>query len=695
MIKFIMAICILGFCSFTISAKDSLEYATISNIMTFEHLADQSYLLIDSNNSYTVDDIIDIKLPSAYLQPSDEIPYMDFTRSTFWMRFNLENISDVDQDLYIELARPVTNEVDLYIYDKWMNQIKIHETGDEHLFSERPFLYRKFIFPVTIKKGEKRKFIAKLRSDGEVLSLPIKIWNRNYFTEYVSSENFFMGMFYGLLLFVIILFSFFGFALKQKLYAFFVSYVIFVVLMQLSLDGLSFQFLWPNYPWWANHAVVILVTLSVTALLIYVRIFLDFKKKHKIYIGVYNIFFLLLFICFILAFTSGKLYAFTFPFINLLAFLSSFLFFVGIYLKYKEEGKINIYFALAFFSVLLGGVVFILCNLNILGNEFLLNNALKMGSGIEVIFLSIAMAAQYSEIKKSEEMAQKQSLINIQKLNELRGKQNIILEKKVRERTQELKNSNDKLSNKNNEIIQSITYAQRLQDAVLPTQKNLDQLFPKSFVIHLPKDIVSGDFYWIEKINKDTFFAVADCTGHGVPGAMVSVLGYNSLNRCINEFKLSQPAQILDKLTQIIENTFDYYDKGVPDGMDIALCKWDGKKLEYSGANNPLYLIRNNEILEWKADKQPIGDFSDRKAFANHVINLEPDDIVYLSTDGYADQFGGPNDKKFLYGRFKKLLLNIHLKPPQEQKEILEKEFNNWKGTAEQIDDVCILGVLF
>ncbi len=247
----------------------------------------------------------------------------------------------------------------------------------------------------------------------------------------------------------------------------------------------------------------------------------------------------------------------------------------------------------------------------------------------------------------------------------------------------------------NREIVDSINYAKRLQDAILPPHETLQAVFQNFFIYYQPKDIVAGDFYWMEEIKGETFFAVADCTGHGVPGSIVSVVCSNAINRAVKEFELKEPAQILDKVTDLVIETFDKSGEEVKDGMDISFIKFnkDFTEIAWAGANNPLWIIRNNELIETKADKQPIGKFAERSPFTNHKITLQKNDTLYLFTDGYADQFGGEKGKKFKSGNLKQLLLSIQNKTMEEQKKYIIESFENWKGNLEQVDDVCIMGI--
>lgn len=251
---------------------------------------------------------------------------------------------------------------------------------------------------------------------------------------------------------------------------------------------------------------------------------------------------------------------------------------------------------------------------------------------------------------------------------------------------------------KNKEITDSITYARRLQEAILPPNELIKEKLNNSFILFKPKDVVSGDFYWLEAVNDHIIFAVADCTGHGVPGAMVSVVCSNALNRTVKEFNIIKPSEILDKVRALVIETFEKSTEDVKDGMDIAICSLNikTKSLEYAGANNPLWILKkeSEEIEEIKANKQPIGVYHDFAPFTNHKISLNEGDSIYLFSDGYADQFGGDKGKKLKYKPFKDLLIKSSKLELSKQKEILLEEFEKWKGDIEQVDDVCVMGII-
>ena len=257
----------------------------------------------------------------------------------------------------------------------------------------------------------------------------------------------------------------------------------------------------------------------------------------------------------------------------------------------------------------------------------------------------------------------------------------------------EVEMAHSELEEKNQEITDSINYAKRIQSAILPPLKLVKEYLQESFILYKPKDIVAGDFYWMENSKKETLFAAADCTGHGVPGAMVSVVCNNALNRSVREHKLTDPGEILTKTREIVIQEFEKSDEDVKDGMDIALCSLEGNKLKYAGANNPLWILRKGEIIETKADKQPIGKVDNPVPYKTHHFDLEPGDTIYVFSDGYVDQFGGEKGKKFKAKAFKELLLSIQDQSMEQQKDLVDAAFEKWKGNLDQIDDVCIIGV--
>jgi serine phosphatase RsbU (regulator of sigma subunit) len=281
---------------------------------------------------------------------------------------------------------------------------------------------------------------------------------------------------------------------------------------------------------------------------------------------------------------------------------------------------------------------------------------------------------------------QRRTLIKTRKL--LREKEQVLELIEVQKVELELKDKN---------ITDSLIYAQRIQEALLPSETYFRKHFAESFILFKPKNIVSGDFYWIGEKGGKVFIVAADCTGHGVPGALMSMIGLKIIEKAINEDNFEVPSSILAVMNKALEKTFSR-EKNIGtiirDGMDIGLCVIDKKrkKVEYAGAFFPLYLIRDGSLVEIVADKIIIGMNPEELPYTDHEIDLLDDDIFYIFSDGYVDQFGGLGNKKFMYRRFRYLLTTIHGFPVDDQKAILEENIRTWMGVNEQVDDMMVIG---
>ncbi|MFH2096097.1 MAG: SpoIIE family protein phosphatase, partial [Bacteroidota bacterium] len=255
----------------------------------------------------------------------------------------------------------------------------------------------------------------------------------------------------------------------------------------------------------------------------------------------------------------------------------------------------------------------------------------------------------------------------------------------------------DLIMEQKQEITDSIRYAYRIQTAAIPSSETLNEIVSDHFIMYKPRDIVSGDFYWIGRHEKSLIILAADCTGHGVPGAFMSMLGIAFLNEIVNKESITSPALILNKLRENIIRALQQ--KGMEgeqkDGMDVAVVTInpDLETIEFAGANNPLYLIRNQELIEKKGSKMPVAIHEIMDYYENHVIPIEKNDTLYIFSDGFPDQFGGPQGKKFKYKPFKELLISIQDNPMTEQEQILIETFENWRADYEQIDDVLVIGI--
>ena len=347
-------------------------------------------------------------------------------------------------------------------------------------------------------------------------------------------------------------------------------------------------------------------------------------------------------------------------------------------------------FRLSVFSGLVAGIQHSFLVIYLLEIELGIGFGVHFGKGLIILLAGVVAGFVAKKVKESF-------------LDSMKAKDEMLheLDRKVKERTVEVVQQKEIIEQKNKDITDSINYAKKIQEAILPDTVDIRNAFPESFVLFKPKDIVSGDFYWFNEVNdKEAVITAIDCTGHGVPGAFMSMIGNEILNQTIIEKGITKPSDILNNMHEGVRFALKQSSQNVraKDGMDLALCKitkGDQPKLEYAGANNPLFLIKNGELIKVKPDKFPIGgeQREERREFTNNEIDVSKGDVFYIFSDGYVDQFGGPKNKKFMTARFKDLLLEVHQKEMAEQAEILEKTIEQWKGEYDQIDDICVIGV--
>lgn len=331
-----------------------------------------------------------------------------------------------------------------------------------------------------------------------------------------------------------------------------------------------------------------------------------------------------------------------------------------------------VYSIILIIVTVVSNIVFYIANSELSIDQFIISGGLLVFT--VALFSAFLIRTRYrltlNEIKSRLELAKSKELIEEER--------NIVVEQKK-------------------EITDSINYARRIQRAFIPSEYDFNSCFSDSFVLFKPKDIVSGDFYWMHKKSEKIYYATADCTGHGVPGGFMTMLGLSFLEEIIDSKNSGNPAIILNLLRDKIVNTLKQgaSSEENKDGMDIVLCAVDTAthKLFYAAANNPLYIARKGTLIELKADKQPCGFFHDPKPFNLYEFDLESEDCIYTFTDGFADQFGGPKGKKFRYKQFESLLLDNCKKPFTHQKETLALAFDAWKGKLDQVDDVLVIGI--
>ena len=501
-------------------------------------------------------------------------------------------------------------------------------------------------------------------------------------------KSYYWGMYFGLL-FILFFYNLFLFiSLRDITFLYYSIIIFFLVNFEIWRTNdfgayLPRAFMLLNYSNWIHFPVFSLfISIATIFYLLLVRKFMRLKEvlptANKILLGLITLMILNIVL------VQANLIIFIMSKVSPITIFVSYIicFIVGILLWIKGHKHVR-YFVLACSVLSLSMLLLILDELGV--GDFNIHIKVfrpdNIGTMAFVGLLSFALADRINILKKEKEGAQEKALE--------------VLEEKVQERTLEIEEQKELVEEKQKDILDSITYAKRLQDAILPPVSFIKKFLPDSFLVYKPKDIVAGDFYWMERSDDNILIAAADCTGHGVPGALVSVVCSNALNRTVKEFHITEPGKILDKVRELVLETFEKSESNVQDGMDISLCciNIKTKEVQWSGAYNSLWYIQNGAIHEVSADKQPIGKNDKPVPFNTHKLNLQKGDTLYLFTDGYADQFGGPKGKKFKYKQMEELLLANASKPMDEQKDVLENTLEKWKGTLEQVDDILIIGI--
>lgn len=709
MYRFYILLSLLTLVANNLSAQIVLNDSTLNNSVAYK-----AEILEDPNKSISFDAIIRTDT-FDFERLNKPLEIIDFTRSRWYIRFEVQN-TGIKQNILLETARPITNKVDLFeiqngeIVQGW-------KSGDDRPFSEKTFKHRKNIFPISFAPNERKSFYLILESDGEVINLPFIFWEDTAFDKNDYRNQLLHGFYFGMLAIVIFIFFFFYLMLKEISFLYYILYVFFQFMLQFSLEGFTFQYISPNQPYWANASVLLSASVTLLFLIFYASNFLKLKKRsHKVY-NYFKWIIALLPIIVISSLIPGLPQALSYPVINIISLIATISIVVAIFMLRAKRYSINNAFTAGFVILILGAVIFILGNLGVLGDAMVSELSLKISSGMEVLALSISMAGKYRELQEEKEKAQAKALENLENI--------------VFERTKEIEYQKVKIEEQHKDMLGSIKYAQRIQNAILPKKDEVSAILPQHFIFYQPRDIVSGDFYFIEEVTTNKgdliqLFAAIDCTGHGVPGAFMSFLGNSILTQSTITDTVNTPAEALDFLNKGILEILKIREsnkQGQPirDGMDLTLCGLNKSKnkLYFAGAKNSILIVTDAErehlfdfsdpnykgpvfnadgdkiLIEVKGDRHPIGLYGkdSTKPFTHHEIPIQKGDQIYSYSDGYIDQFGGERNKKFGTKQFKEFILSISSYSLEEQESKLSATFDQWRGKNERLDDVIVMGV--
>jgi two-component system, sensor histidine kinase LadS len=619
-------------------------------------------------------------------------------KTAYWVSMEVEKSNTLPDDWLIEFANPFMDS--LFVY-----QLNADSTFSTFLtgyflpYTTRKVKHTGFTFPLHF--GKQTKLTLYLRLSGhDPLLMPIQVLRQEDFFNQVRLQDVGYGIYFGILLVMLLYNSFLFYAIRDKNYLYYVFTIFWTFTVFAAVSGYLFMYFWQNTPQINYYIGRVGMCFLVITTSIFTKSFLQVRQYSRWLYYIYNF-----------MIVAGVVVA-TVQFLNILHRMPNFLLSIhtpllistGIYCSYKGNLSAR-FFLIAWIFYIVGGLTIILRNIGLMPYNSLTTHGVEVGSALEVVLLSLALADRYRRLRKEKEQAQLQALAVQKEANDN-------LEKKVIERTIQLKETNEELLQTNEElhttmetleqkseelrktnedITASINYAKRIQRAILLTDNSFRKYFPDSFIIFKPRDIVSGDFYWATQKEHLTIVAAADCTGHGVPGAFMSMIGNDILNQLVVEKNITQPNELLAMLNKSIFAMLKQDDNAVNDGMDIIICMVDktNNYFQYAGAMNPLYYLDNQTFKEIKADKQSIGGHGEsNKQFTLHTIPYNGVFYLYLFSDGYQDQFGGTENRKFMVKKLKALLASFHNFDLHKQKEILEYEFERWKGKQEQIDDV-------
>ena len=674
--------------------------------------------LEDSTESYSITDKIGVFREESNKKESIEtIQTVDFVIETtqfinlngenqkIWLKIPLKNKTDLEK-WYLEVGSGRA-DVDVFI-PQIDNTYKKIELGYSKPFIERVFQTDRFLIPIQLEHQAFKTIYVSIESN--YFQAPIHIAPWEYYFERDHKVDLAEGMYYGFILVMFLYNLFLYFTLREKGYLYYVIYLLFLGLGIAQLRGHSFEFLWGNQPWVNDYDPIIYSISGIFANLFFID-FLHTRNNSLVFHRILQGLIILSVVPIFVALFGNKALSSTLNQILLgISCINGLI--AGFYIYYKGYKPAK-YMIVAWSSYLIGLFIFILAGAGFIAYNDFTSSGLLIGSAIEVVVLSVALAAKIDFYKKNQAEMQAKMLKTSEEHREFVETQNKRLEDRVVERTEELNVVNEELSvnlerlheqnivieKKNHDITASINYAKRIQQAMLPSLEEIERVFPNSFVFFEPRDIVSGDFYYFKQVNQKVIIGAIDCTGHGVPGAFMSLIGNDLLNEIVENKSVTKASHILDRLDEGVIKVLRQTDTQIRDGMDAAFCVYDleTKVMEYAGARNPLIYIENGELKTIKADRQSVGgnlikNQFNRKLFTTHTLDITQKASFYLFTDGFQDQFGGKHDKKFTIKQFRKVLLEVSKLPFSQQKDYLKNTLKNWQGFNRQIDDILVFG---
>ena len=689
----------------------------ISSAQTMLELSDEQDIfpmgthvsVYNDTSNLSIQEISQPNFTSNFIPSSKEVLHLGINTNQYWIRFTARDLTSPSRDWILWIDFPILDHIELYELNGDNEILRKHEMGFCEDFNKRSIEHANFAIPLEFNYSQPTTFYLKVYSKKTKI-LPLSILTKDAFYKEKSFEDILYGLFFGILMVMLFYNGFVYYALRDKAYLYYVLSILSTALFFGGSSGYAFQYIWTDFPNFNLICLILFTCLLVITTNIFSQTFLKLKSYSKVLHLLLSINLWISAVAAIGLFIVDDVMPigvgmYLVISINILLLLAS-----GVLCWYRGN-RPAIYFTIAWIGYLLGGLSLMFVNWNVLPFNFFTFHAAEFGSATMVVLLGLALSESYRLLKKDKEEASK-------KIIKMQEEANHELEKRVNERTAELMETNEELnqiveelnvtndrlnslngelSKRNKNITDSLNYAKRIQAAILPFPERINRVVDEHFVFFKPRDIVSGDFYWFEEADDKIFIAAVDCTGHGVPGAFMSLLGHDALNHTIISQGITDPDKVLTYLDVDIRTILQQDRTANKDGMDMTICTIDTKTqtLEFAGAKNPMIYFQDGNIHILKGDKFSVGgkQLKHIKRFTKTKIDISKPTTFYMYSDGFQDQFGGEEGRKFLTKRFRDLLTEIHEKPMPLQKTILEETFSNWIGSNhKQIDDVLVMG---
>lgn len=616
---------------------------------------------------------------------------LGFETKSVWFHLRTKNTSNSNLIRYLRLGNPIIDEVDVYKRIGTNTYVLLAKGGDQRPFHWREDGSRELLFKLNLDAQTENDFLFRVNNGGEQFYFKSTLEKQTHIQVKQAQNQVFYGLLFGVMIFIILLNLAIGILFRQRIAYIYTFYGISFTLLQLSLLGFGTTWLWTDQFFWSNRANPVLATLGVYFFLNFTYRFLELKTytpKLKIVVRILQ--FSLLTNLIISLIPGATFMNISALLVNALTLLLNLLIIYPLVITLRAGHRPAKAYLIAFSLLQIGVFAFVLRNFGIIENTFIAENGLQIGSAAEMLILTFGILQRFKQLND-------EALSTLAEANLLKEELNVQLEAEVEARTIEVIKQRNELEFKNQEITDSIEYAKRIQQAILPSPRYYRELIPHLEVFYRPKDIVAGDFYWIKRVRIGDeiwrFVAVADCTGHGVPGAMLSVLCTNALNESSRIISKPSPAELLERVNSYLKDYLQDDDTQLADGMDISIAcfKGDFSEVYWAGANNPLWVLDNNELEVYTPTKRPVGKTDSALAFIDHKIEVRSSSTLVLFTDGCVDQFGGPNGKKLKSSGFKNLVIESTKENLTKQAKQIESELLKWMGNEEQLDDICFM----